>query len=53
MTNLMKSISWPQVALAGVLVAGGVLTAIFAPEDVRGALVGLLVAAASWLRVRQ
>lgn len=49
----LTNISWPQAAVAVALIAGGVVSSIYAPEDVRSALVGLLLAAASWLRVRQ
>jgi hypothetical protein len=52
MSTLVKSLQWPQVAALAVLVAGAVLVSIFAPEDVRGPLVGLLTGLAGWLKVR-
>jgi hypothetical protein len=42
----------PRSASRGVaVIAGSVVASIFAPDDVRGALVGLLTALAGFLRV--
>ena len=51
--SLVKSLQWPQALVAVALIAGAVCASIFAPEDVRGALVGVLTAIAAWLRVQQ
>ncbi len=50
--NLLKEMQWPAAAVLIALVAGAVVASILAPEDVRGPLVGLLVALAGYLKVR-
>jgi hypothetical protein len=52
-SKLISGVSWPQAVVLVALVAGAVCASIWAPEDVRGALVGLLTAIAGWLRVQK
>jgi hypothetical protein len=46
----LPTLDWKQVAALAVLVAGAVAVTVFAPSEYRAPVVGLLVAAAGWLK---